>query len=153
MRRLSVCATGRPSRPRALNLGAVHRLSASATAVLLASRALCRRTRDSCAIADGVSTSSQVARGHTWSYVSRGLRALASCGMAAVTFLGRCLLVLLPKMFPSMTVWLYGDDVINSVIIVISKTFFVVDFEKRTTVRTMKRGFVLTEVTYLTDAI
>ena len=56
-------------------------------------------------------------------------------------------------MFPSMTVWLYGDDVINSVIIVISKTFFVVDFEKRTTVRTMKRGFVLTEVTYLTDAI
>ena len=60
---------------------------------------------------------------------------------------------MLPKMFPSMTVWLYGDDVINSVIIVISKTFFVVDFEKRTTVRTMKRGFVLTEVTYLTDAI
>ena len=56
-------------------------------------------------------------------------------------------------MFLFMTVWLYGDDVINSVITVIGKTHYVVDFEKRTTVRTMKRGFVLTEVTYLTDAI
>ncbi|UEO00380.1 TIR domain-containing protein [Acidiferrobacter thiooxydans] len=82
VRRLSVYAMGRPSRHRALDLGATHDLSAplrDAAAVLRASRALFRRTRGSPTITGRrIDVLAGGLRPPARTYASRGLRALAS---------------------------------------------------------------------------
>jgi hypothetical protein len=82
----SVCATGRPSRPRAFGLSATHDLFAplrDAAAVLRASRALFWRTRGSPTITGRrIDVLAGGLRPPARTYASRGLRALASLSMA-----------------------------------------------------------------------
>ncbi len=86
VRRLSVCATGRPSLPRALDLGATHDLFAplrDAAAVLRASRALFWRTTGSPTITGRrVDVLAGGLRPPARTYASRGLRASASLSLA-----------------------------------------------------------------------
>ncbi len=81
-----VCATGRPSLPRALDLGATHDLFAplrDAAAVLRASRALFWRTRGSPTITGRrVDVLAGGLRQPARTYASRGLRASASLSLA-----------------------------------------------------------------------
>ncbi len=86
VRRLSVCATGRPSLPRVLDLGATHDLFAplrDAAAVLRANRALFWRTTGSPTITGRrVDVLAGGLRPPARTYASRGLRASASLSLA-----------------------------------------------------------------------